>query len=308
MHQKEFERNLVDVVALSRQVCRIPVEANLKFATQENFLGAVIDGYQLEDPTALCVLLKPVSEDVCQLQNALNKLGFGLRIYDGYRPHRAVLDFVKRANAKEFTSYELERAKKYHPFVETKDLIPKGYVSDKSSHCHGNTLDTELVDLESGLPFFMGAPMSYMGKISHNDATVSSIKQEWTALKKIGLFDSIIKENWQQSADGINCEWQEDQAEIYIQRALYNRKKLAVMAKQQGFTIHPLEWWHLTSFHSGSPEPMDIPITVNLKRIGVSKKEQLVRVATFAAVALGFFAHHALPSIMEADPIKRPCL
>src|SRR3989338_7741242 len=105
MHQKEFERNLVDAVALSRQVCRIPVEANLKFATSENFLGAVIEGYQLEDSTSLCVLLKPVSEDICRLQNALNELGLGLRIYDGYRPQRAVVDFVKRVNAKEFTEY-----------------------------------------------------------------------------------------------------------------------------------------------------------------------------------------------------------
>ena len=86
---------LVDVVSLSKQKCQHPIIGKLAYATDENFIGRVINGYS-PDATDVCLLTPKAAHALCQAQNELNeKHQLGLLIYDAYRPHRAVKDFAQ---------------------------------------------------------------------------------------------------------------------------------------------------------------------------------------------------------------------
>lgn len=86
---------MTDVIALSKKLCTRPIEAQLAYATKENFVGSIIDGYTpgLID---LALMTKEAAAALCEVQNDLLKNhDLGLRIYDSYRPKRAVLHFVR---------------------------------------------------------------------------------------------------------------------------------------------------------------------------------------------------------------------
>ena len=79
--------------------------------------------------------------------------GLTFKIFDSYRTQQAVNHFV--GWAKEDTS-ELKIKKKYYPCIDKKDLIPLGYIADKSAHSRGNTLDLTLVELKNCRELDMG--------------------------------------------------------------------------------------------------------------------------------------------------------
>src|SRR5690349_21137944 len=66
----------------------IVVEA--RYATAHNFVGRPITGYGKN----LCLLSRPAASALQKVQTALKEFGFGLKVYDCYRPARAVQDFI----------------------------------------------------------------------------------------------------------------------------------------------------------------------------------------------------------------------
>ena len=65
----------------------------------------------------------------------------------------------------------------FYPDVDKKDLIPSGYIADKSSHSRGSTLDLTLVDMSTGKELDMGSSFDFFGEISHSDYTDLSEQQ-----------------------------------------------------------------------------------------------------------------------------------
>ena len=71
---------------------RVPgVRWDAKYATWDNFTGKPVDGYGLNrivGTTALCAALRHAREQAASM-------GFGLLLWDGYRPQRAVECFLR---------------------------------------------------------------------------------------------------------------------------------------------------------------------------------------------------------------------
>src|SRR6266480_1606259 len=73
------------------------VRWDAKYATWDNFTGKPVDGYlanRIVGTTALCAALERARE-------AAAALGFGLLLWDGYRPQRAVDCFLRWAQQPE---------------------------------------------------------------------------------------------------------------------------------------------------------------------------------------------------------------
>ena len=156
-----------DFVDLSDYAPSVALE--LRYATSENFVGEVIPGY--EHATAWLTEAAAKALNVAQLK--LLPLGYSLKVYDAYRPQRAVLHFVHWAK-------DLEDAKmkaQYYPDVPKSELFERGYIALESGHSRGSTVDVTLMRRTSQggwREVDMGSPYDFFGPESHPDADAVS--------------------------------------------------------------------------------------------------------------------------------------
>lgn len=184
--------NLVDTVALSKHCCEFPIQAELAYATANNFLGRIVDGYHPEAQD-LCLLTPKAANALCHVQNELiEKYQYGLMVYDAYRPKRAVMDFVKWSNLDPANDFELQRKNLHYPHITKKELFALGYVAEDSNHCYGNTVDLVLMELGSRKMLNMGAIFDYMDEKSHLVTPPEIIGQDAYRHRQI-LIDAMVK-------------------------------------------------------------------------------------------------------------------
>ena len=130
----------------------------LRYSTTDNFVGEIIDGYR--DPKI--VLTLETANALRKVQNELNKQNLGLKIFDGYRPQKAVNHFIRWAKKLNDTV----KKKKYYPKVRKDKLFEEGYVAERSGHSRGSTVDVTLISIDSlnyGEELDMGSEWDYFG-------------------------------------------------------------------------------------------------------------------------------------------------
>src|SRR5437868_7563156 len=103
-----MKNKLINVIKLSTQLCKSPIQCKLAYATKENFLGRSVKGYHAEI-SDFCLLTSKAANALCEVQNFLNQKNLGLFIFDSYRPLRAVKDFAEWMQEPTPNEYELER-------------------------------------------------------------------------------------------------------------------------------------------------------------------------------------------------------
>lgn len=150
-----------DFVILSEVIPDAILE--IRYYSTYNFVGDRIDGY--EEPLAL--LTREAAEALREVSDALMDRGYRLKIYDAYRPQCAVDHFVKWARDASDT-----RMKPYfYPDLDKSVLFNQSYISSKSGHSRGSTVDLTLFDMSSGKEVDMGGTFDYFGNRSHQDYT-----------------------------------------------------------------------------------------------------------------------------------------
>ncbi|NGN62906.1 M15 family metallopeptidase [Streptomyces sp. A7024] len=111
----------------------------MRYLTPHNFVGEPIDGYK----KPMCILTEDAAKGLQRAQRQLLKKGYSLKVYDCYRPQRAVNHFVEWAK-----DLEDERMKaEFYPRVEKNRLFADGYIAEKSGHSRGSTVDLTVVKL-----------------------------------------------------------------------------------------------------------------------------------------------------------------
>ena len=94
-------------------------------------------------------------------------MGYRLKIFDAYRPQKAVTNFMNWALDSEDT-----RMKKYfYPELKKSVLFPLGYIDAHSGHSRGSTVDLTLFDMNTEKEVDMGGTFDYFGELSHPDYT-----------------------------------------------------------------------------------------------------------------------------------------
>ncbi|MFB7468659.1 M15 family metallopeptidase [Streptomyces sp. NPDC056224] len=139
------------------------IRQDMRYAGSRNFTGGVVDGY--EEP--VCLLARPAAEALRRAQRVLLRRGYSLRVYDCYRPQRAVDRFVRWAREPDGPGDRAAKAE-FYPHVERNRLIPEGYIAEKSGHSRGSTVDVTLEDL-SGREVDMGTAFDFFDPLSHTD-------------------------------------------------------------------------------------------------------------------------------------------
>lgn len=131
----------------------------IRYYSTYNFVGTRIDGYEM--PVALitkqaALALKKVSDD-------LMSKGYRLKIYDVYRPQSAVDHFGRWG--RDYADTLTKRT--FYPDKDKKVLFREGYISHKSGHSRGSTVDLTIVDAVTGKEVDMGSPFDMLSDISH---------------------------------------------------------------------------------------------------------------------------------------------
>ena len=95
------------------------------------------------------------------MQKDLEAFGLGLKVFDAYRPQRAVDHFVRWAEDLDDTRMKA----KYYPGVEKKHLFRDGYIAARSGHSRGSTVDLTIVSLgpDDPVELDMGTGWDYFG-------------------------------------------------------------------------------------------------------------------------------------------------
>ena len=138
------------------------VRWDAKYATWDNFTGKPVDGYvanRIVGTRALCAALERARETA-------TSLGFGLLLWDGYRPQRAVDCFLRWSKQSE----DGRTKPRHYPNIDRSEMFEKGYVAAKSGHSRGSTVDLTLYHLATGELVSMGGDFDLMDPISHHGA------------------------------------------------------------------------------------------------------------------------------------------
>ncbi len=137
------------------------IRLEMRYAGSHNFVGRPIDGYLR--PKA--ILTREAAAALKQVQEELKPFGLGLKIFDAYRPQRAVDDFYRWSLDVKDTKTKGE----FYPHLSKEKLFADGYILKKSSHSRGSTVDLTIVSLADGRELDMGTVFDYFGKESWPD-------------------------------------------------------------------------------------------------------------------------------------------
>lgn len=106
------------------------IKLDIRYATKNNFMRQVM--YK----QARAFARKPVVESLKKIQKELNKKGYGLKIFDGYRPYAITVEFYKKASDKNFVANPAKGSK----------------------HNRGCAVDLTLINLKTGKELVMPTP------------------------------------------------------------------------------------------------------------------------------------------------------
>ncbi len=135
------------------------IEASVRYASNQNFLGEPVDGYLAKK----IVLTSQAAEALREVQEHLLKEGFSLKVFDAYRPQRAVNHFVRWG--RDLNAQDTKA--KYYPDVAKAELFNRGYIARQSGHSRGSTLDLTLIKLEpKKQEVDMGTPFDFFDRRS----------------------------------------------------------------------------------------------------------------------------------------------
>lgn len=169
------------------------VHIELRYFSNNNFVGTVIDGYK----TKKLYLSAEAATQLLKVQRELVESGVSLKVFDAYRPQQAVDHFVRWAR----DLADVKNKQSYYPSVAKKNLFRDGYISERSGHSRGSTVDLTLIDLDSGNELDMGTDYDFFDPLSwpSSDEVSSQQKKNRLRLQEAMIrhgFHPLMEEWW----------------------------------------------------------------------------------------------------------------
>ncbi|MBQ9463011.1 MAG: M15 family metallopeptidase [Bacteroidales bacterium] len=187
----------------------------IRYFSTYNFVGDRIDGYM--EPVAL--ITKKAGAALREVSDEMVAQGYRLKIYDAYRPQKAVDHFVRWA-----ADLSDKRMKPYfYPDLDKSVLFEQEYIMEKSGHTRGSTVDLTLFDMDTEKEVDMGATFDWFGPESHPDFCGNPETGEYTGDNS-------------KSPQGRSITPEQFENRMILRRAML----------KHGFKPLDSEWWHFT--------------------------------------------------------------
>lgn len=205
------------------------IRQDIRYAGRRNFLGRPAAGYEAGE----CILTEPAARALDRAQREIAPRGLTLVVWDCYRPERAVRDFMAWLR----DPVDTAMAATFYPREPKAGLSLRGYLSSRSTHSRGSTVDLGLARAGDGSGGGTGPCHAPAGH-RPSDGTLDF----GTAYDCFDLQSAI-------GAPGI------------ARVAAANRAMLAGLMRRHGFRGYSREWWHFQL--AGEPFPdrsFDFPV------------------------------------------------
>jgi D-alanyl-D-alanine dipeptidase len=142
-----------------------------KYATWDNFTGKPVDGYEVNRIVGSLAL----ADALLEARMRAATVGFGLLLWDGYRPQRAVDRFLRWSEQPE----DRRTKERFYPNIDRAEMFTHGYVAPRSGHSRGSAVDLTLYRVDTGELASMGGSHDFMDERSHHGARgVSDIEAQ----------------------------------------------------------------------------------------------------------------------------------
>lgn len=207
---------------------------DMRYAGSNNFVGRPLRGYE----AAECVVKREVGALLKSVQEELALQKLSLKMFDCYRPTRAVADMVAWSR----DGKETVASKRYHPAFAKADLFRLGYIATRSGHSTGAALDLSLVDLKAD-----------------NSATFDPAKDYGDCTANVGLRAPDGSVDMGTGYDCLDVKSRTAAKSITAAQRRWRETLVLVMARR-GFVNYSKEWWHFSLPGAGG-QAYDFPVT-----------------------------------------------
>ncbi len=207
----------------------------IRYAGQHNFVGHPVRGYR--EPT--CLLTKPAAEALHAAQQELLQQGYTLKVYDCFRPQRAVDQFVSWAER----PHDQRMKDEFYPRTDKSTLFEDGYIAEESGHSRGSTVDLTLVELPAHpqRPYVPGEPLTPCYAPQHERFPDNNVDMA----TGFDCFDTLSHTDDPRVSG----------------EARHNRDLLRSALASVGMENYPDEWWHFTLSEEPFPDTyFDFPV------------------------------------------------
>jgi D-alanyl-D-alanine dipeptidase len=195
----------------------------MRYGGPHNFTGQQVPGYQ----KPRCVLTRQTALALAQAQRELQAFGLGLKVYDCYRPQRAVDFFGQWA----LDAADRRMAQEFYPDMDKRRLHGSGYIAHRSGHSRGGTVDLTLIADPAG-------PQEVYG--------------DGAPLRPCTLpYGERFGDNSLDMGTGYDCFDPRAHTENPNIRAEARRNRLLLrqVMRRYGLINYPKEWWHYTYYN-----------------------------------------------------------
>ena len=135
------------------------IRIELRYFSNNNFIGKPIDGYNSKS----LIITEETAKSLKKIQQELLQKELSLKIFDGYRPQKAVDHFVRWVQVLKDTLMKAQ----YYPKVKKNNLLKNGYIAERSGHSRGSTIDLTIINNKTGKALDMGSTYDFFGIQSH---------------------------------------------------------------------------------------------------------------------------------------------
>lgn len=213
------------------------IAQDMRYHGSYNFIGRPIDGYLAPS----CILTRPAAEALKAVQTEVGQAGLRVKVFDCYRPTRAVAHFVRWSQ--DVADQKMKTA--FYPRIDKADFFRLGYVAERSGHSRGSTVDLVLEPIQAETD-------SSVAVDAHTlvDCAAPHAERHPDSPLDFGT--------------GFDCmdPLSHPDSTAVPAAAQANRARLAEAMVRHGFRPLPEEWWHFTLEAEPFPDTyFDFPVT-----------------------------------------------
>jgi D-alanyl-D-alanine dipeptidase len=210
------------------------IAQDIRYAGSDNFVGRPLPGYD----AAECILRRDVASALKQVQADLAASGLALKVYDCYRPTRAVRSMAQWASDGRRGGV----TKRFFPKLEKNMLFALGYIAMRSAHSTGTAVDLTLIAAP-------GVPAAAFDSAAVYGSCAGPIARR-------------APDDGVDMGTGYDCfDVASHTASGAISAEQRRRRTLLVAAMtKRGFRNYHREWWHFAYATSAPASYDDVPI------------------------------------------------
>ena len=208
------------------------IAQDIRYATPNNFIGKPLPGYD----AAECVLTRDTALALKAVQADLAAARLSLKVYDCYRPERAV-----RAMAKWAHDGRSDGEKRFFPNNDKSRLFALGYIAGYSRHSSGMAIDLTLIEKDA-------VPAAFNPAAHYAACTEPVSARAPDNSLDMGTGYDCLDVKGHTASPAITPEQHK------------NRQALVAAMRKRGFSNYFREWWHFTFTGSNGAPHYDVPI------------------------------------------------